>query len=295
MKKVSVIVPCFNHEKFIEECILSVINQHYQNIELIVVDDGSKDSSPAILAKLSEKYGFKLILKNNEGVCATFNKGLSIATGDYITFIASDDYMPLYRVSEQVAALESMPEADVIAAGVKIVDENSHVIGSKAPRGNGLVTFDQLLKRNMVFAPTAIFRKDVFKTYGFYPENYLFEDYYMWLRITKAGGKIFNIDKVWAFYRINRTNLERRFNWYYKGYIQTLNDYLPDPRVTDALNHYRLIYCAKMTFLNGWKFIKNDYESYPLLKFYLRITLSLIATIPEFFRRKVLMFLLKEV
>jgi alpha-1,3-rhamnosyltransferase len=295
MKKVSVIIPCYNHDLFIEECILSVLAQDYSDVELIVVDDGSKDSSPDLLKKLSEQHGFKLVLKENQGVCATLNKGLSLASGDFITFLASDDYMPSTRISEQVAAIESMPEVDVVAAGVKIVDEESRIIGEKSPRGIGLVTFDQLIRRNMVFAPTAIFRKEVFLTYGLYPENYLFEDYYMWLRIVKAGGKIFNTDKNWAFYRINRSNLEKRFNWYYKGYIQTLNDYLPDIRVTNALDHYRLIFCTKMTFLNGWNFINRDVESFHLLGLHYKITLKIIASLPELIRRKILMFLLKEV
>ena len=66
MEKVSVIVPCYNHELFIRECINSILNQNYPNIELIVIDDGSKDTCPKIIQELGEKHGFTFVLKENQ-------------------------------------------------------------------------------------------------------------------------------------------------------------------------------------------------------------------------------------
>lgn len=294
MDKVTVIIPSYNHQAFVEESVRSVLNQTYKNIELIVIDDGSKDGSPELLKKLSLENGFKLILKENEGVCITLNKGLSLATGRFITFIASDDFMPSNRIQEQVDAFNTYSDADVIAGSVKIIDEQSVVLSIKNVRREGFITLDQMFKKNMVYAPTAMLKKEVFNKYGTYPEKYLFEDYFMWLKILSAGGKILNTNNVWAFYRINTNQMEKRFNWYFKGYTQTLSDYLPDPRALSALNHYSLIYCAKMTFLKGREFFKSHHHQISKLKSRYQFALLVISFLPRFLRLKILLYLIKE-
>lgn len=294
MDKVTVIIPSYNHEAFILESVTSVLFQDYKNIELIVIDDGSTDSSPEILKKLAAVNDFQLILKQNEGVCATLNKGIKLATGDFITFIASDDFMPVSRISEQVKAFKDYSEAEVIAGSVKMIDEKSNVISTKSARGIGYLNLDDMFKKNMVFAPTAMFKKQVFLKYGMYRDDYLFEDYYMWLRILSDGGKIYNMNTIWAFYRINTGNLEKRFNWYFKGYNQTLSDYLPDPRAKSAIDHYLLIYCAKMTLLRGRAFIKESYDKLNALQFHHRIALVAVSCIPSSLRQKILIYLIKE-
>jgi alpha-1,3-rhamnosyltransferase len=294
MDKVTVIIPSYNHETFVTESINSVLNQDYKNIELIVIDDGSKDGSVELLKKLASNNSFHLVLKENEGVCATLNRGLNLANGSFITFIASDDFMPPCRISEQVEAFKAYPTAEVIAGSVKIIDEKSHVISSKKVRGKGYLTIDQMFKKNMVFAPTAMFKKEVFIKYGLYKENYLFEDYYMWLKILSSGGKILNIDQVWAFYRISPGNMEKRFNWYFKGYVQTLSDYLPDVRAKMALDQYLLIFCAKMTLLHGPKFMRSNSDKISKLKLHHRIVLRFVSFIPNVFRQKILIYLIRE-
>lgn len=92
--KVSIIVPVYNTDKYIERCIISIVNQTYQNIEIICVDDGSTDDSGMILDNLAkEDARIKVIHKKNEGVTAARNAALQIVTGDYIGFVDSDDYI----------------------------------------------------------------------------------------------------------------------------------------------------------------------------------------------------------
>lgn len=294
MDKVTVIIPSYNHKAFIEESINSVLNQDYKNIELIVIDDGSKDGSVERLKELASTKKFQLVTKENEGVCATLNRGLSLATGEFITFIASDDFMPLTRVSEQVEAFRAHSDADVIAGTVKVIDEKSNIIASKSLRAEGYISLDQMFRKNMVYAPTAMFKKQFFSKYGIYREDYLFEDYYMWLKTLSAGGRIYNVNKSWAFYRINTGNLEKRFNWYFNGYVQTLSDYLPDPRAQAALDHYLLIYCAKMTFLKGSDFYNSNRDKISKLRIHHRLALKLITFIPSALRQKILLYLIKE-
>jgi glycosyltransferase involved in cell wall biosynthesis len=86
------VVPVFNSEAFIEECLKSIINQTYLNIEIIIIDDGSTDNSAKIVEKYSKKDSrIKTVYKKNYGVSAARNTGISLATGEYVTFIDSDD------------------------------------------------------------------------------------------------------------------------------------------------------------------------------------------------------------
>lgn len=92
--KVSIIVPVYNVEKYLDECITSIINQSYKNIEIILVDDGSTDNSGKILDKFEKKdERIKVVHKENGGVSSAKNVGIELSTGEYITFVDSDDYI----------------------------------------------------------------------------------------------------------------------------------------------------------------------------------------------------------
>ena len=91
---VSVIIPVYNSEKFTEKCIRSLLGQTYQNLELLVIDDGSTDQSGTILDHLaSEDARIRLVHQKNAGVAAARNRGIDLATGTYLTFIDGDDYV----------------------------------------------------------------------------------------------------------------------------------------------------------------------------------------------------------
>ena len=92
-EKISIIIPVYNNEKYIEECINSVINQTYQNWELILIDDGSNDSSLSLCEKYKNDIRVKIIQQKNSGVSVARNNGIKEATGKYITFIDSDDFV----------------------------------------------------------------------------------------------------------------------------------------------------------------------------------------------------------
>lgn len=113
--KVSVIIPSYNHEKYIAQTLNSLYKQTYDNLELIVLDDGSKDRSFEVAQKVLEEIGSKFtnvicLRKDNEGICKTLNKGLELMTGDYLFICASDDYYFEDFVEKQINYLESNPE-----------------------------------------------------------------------------------------------------------------------------------------------------------------------------------------
>jgi len=107
MKKVSIIVPIYNVEKYLRKCIESILNQTYKNIELILINDGSPDNSADICVEYSKRdKRIKFISQDNSGVSIARNTGIKEATGDYILFIDSDDYIEKYTIETLVNSVE---------------------------------------------------------------------------------------------------------------------------------------------------------------------------------------------
>lgn len=116
-KKISVIIPVYNTERYVERCVRSVMNQTYQNLEIICVNDGSKDNSGKVLDQLAnEDDRIVVIHQKNEGVSVARNKALFCSTGDYITFVDSDDYIDSYMYEKMVSKIESSG-ADIVTCG----------------------------------------------------------------------------------------------------------------------------------------------------------------------------------
>lgn len=116
---ISIIVPIFNAEKYIERCIRSIINQTYNNMEIILINDGSTDKSLNICKRIMKcDKRIKIIDKLNEGVSATRNLGISIATGDYIAFVDADDIVNERFIEKSVEKLQN-DEFDIVIGGIE--------------------------------------------------------------------------------------------------------------------------------------------------------------------------------
>lgn len=118
MKKISIIVPVYQAEKYISKCIESIVNQTYKNLEIILIDDGSTDRSGEICDEYGKKDNRIVVVHNkNKGVSVARNCGLDIATGDYITFVDSDDYIDLQMYSESLAKANVDDRMKIIELG----------------------------------------------------------------------------------------------------------------------------------------------------------------------------------
>ena len=102
MKKVTIIIPCYNAEKYVNYCIESALNQSYPNIEIIIVNDGSPDNSLNIITQFNNRGRVKIINQSNKGAATARNTGLSYATGDYIQFLDADDVLDPYKIEVQI-------------------------------------------------------------------------------------------------------------------------------------------------------------------------------------------------
>ena len=112
---VSVIIPVYKTEKYLDECVESIVKQTYKNLEIILVDDGSPDNSPAMCDAWAEKDSrIKVIHKPNGGAADSRNKGLEIATGKWILFMDSDDWYKTYDVIFRLVENAERENADIV-------------------------------------------------------------------------------------------------------------------------------------------------------------------------------------
>ena len=127
-EKISVIVPIYNTEEYLEKCINSIINQTYRNLEIILINDGSTDNSLNICKEFEKKDSrIKVISQKNQGVAYTRNVGLSNATGDYIAFVDSDDYIKL-NFYEELYKCSQRYDADIAMCEFSLINEKNEKI-----------------------------------------------------------------------------------------------------------------------------------------------------------------------
>lgn len=135
--KVSIIIPSYNHQKFIVNAINSVINQTYQNWEVIIVDDGSTDATKNVLSVINDKR-IKIHFQSNCGAHEAINRGIKLATGDYISILNSDDEYQPSRLEECVYFLQNNPTIGLVSTWIEIIDQAGKKIGIKKGWGNYL-------------------------------------------------------------------------------------------------------------------------------------------------------------
>ena len=208
--KVTVRMSAYNHEQYVEQAILSIVNQTYQDFELIVIDDGSSDRTPEILERLSLEHGFYYERQENMGLTPTLNKLIRMAKGEYITGCASDDFWPLTRLEEQVAALDANPNAVIVHGVPAIVDGAGKITkekryGLEQMLDGGSAFKDMLWRRTKFQTTTIMIRSSVFKELGGYDETIAVEDIDWMLRVTRKYP-VKAVDRVWNYYRKHDEN-----------------------------------------------------------------------------------------
>ena len=177
---ISVIVPIYNSEKHLNKCVDSILNQTYKDLEIILIDDGSTDNSPKICDEYAKNDNrIKVIHKENGGLSSARNAGLKIATGEYITFVDSDDYIDVTMYEKMHASIKK-PNADICMCGSKTVDKNCKEIARDILPDDCLFTGEDIILNFVIKLKTAVwnklFRYEIVKNIHFPPGRVHGED-----------------------------------------------------------------------------------------------------------------------
>lgn len=167
--RISIIVPVYNVENYLTKCLDSLVNQSYRNIEVLVVDDGSKDKSAEIIKSFALKYPEKIkaFTKENGGLSDARNFGIERATGDYIGFVDSDDYVT-ETMFEEMLLLAEKHQAKMVICNIQKVDENGQVTQKLTQLPNmqekiNLEDHFSVFSDISYFACNKLFRKELFE------------------------------------------------------------------------------------------------------------------------------------
>jgi len=206
---VSIITAVYNAEKTIADTIYSVLQQDYQNLELIIVDDGSTDQSAEMIASIISNQKKIRLLRNtvNEGPAAARNLGLKEAGGKYITFIDSDDIWLKNFLSTTVDYMERNTLPFVFSSYRRISENGSKHYGDFIVPEK--VDYDMLLKTNYISCLTAVYNAETVGKRYFNTSFPMFEDYIYWLAILKEGYVAHGQKQVLAVYRLRRGSVSR--------------------------------------------------------------------------------------
>lgn len=217
---VTVIAVCYNHERFLLNCLESIRGQNYSNLQILLLDDCSKDASAKLIRNwiaLHPSLPVTFVAnEQNRGLCRTLNCALGLARGKYISMTATDDAWEPGKIAGQVRVMESLPEqVGVLYSDAFQMDESGALLPKRfiesyrhfdrMPEGG---IHDLLWEGNFIPAMATMIRRSVFETVGSYDENLFYEDWEMWLRISEHYDFAYYPTPT-ARYRIVRTSMSK--------------------------------------------------------------------------------------
>lgn len=210
--QISIIVPVYQVEKYLRDCLEHLIHQTYSNIEIICVDDGCTDNSPAILQEYADRDArIRIVRQKNGGLSAARNSGMKVATAPFLMFCDSDDYYELDMCEKMLAAIQNAPEADLAMCGMQIFFEDE--LGKNISdnyhdwyqlKFEGYVPIcAKLLKNCTAYVWNKIYRRDFLEKYEItFPEGVNFEDrWFFYVCAVHARGIYFIKDTLYHYRR----------------------------------------------------------------------------------------------
>ncbi|MBV9717944.1 MAG: glycosyltransferase [Candidatus Eremiobacteraeota bacterium] len=201
----SVVLPVFNGERYVAKTIDSILAQSYANFEFLILDDGSYDCTPAILAAYAQRDPrIRLLRHENRGVGLTLNRALTEARGRFIGLIGADDIATPDRFAKQIQYLEEHPQCVLVGSYLRIIDADDRPIGLRKYPTTDREIRKRMLLYNPVGGPCMAYRRDDAIAAGGYTSRFwTCEDYDFFLRLAKRG-KIANLPEPLVSYRLHQ-------------------------------------------------------------------------------------------
>lgn len=224
-EKVSIIIPIYKVEKYIDDCLNSVLNQTYQNLEVILVDDGSPDNCPVICEKYKEKdQRIKVIHQKNQGLSSARNTGLKYVSGDYVLFLDSDDYINL-DCCKRLVQMSKKTKSDIVIGEIVTVNEDGVRIDSnlglkihKSKILNKEQAMEEVIIEQQIrgYAWGKLFRREIADKV-FYPTGKAYEDRFTIYKYFSKVEKVCLCPGAITYYRLRDSSITHSKNldkWY---------------------------------------------------------------------------------
>ncbi|MCB2293951.1 glycosyltransferase [Clostridium algoriphilum] len=251
--KVSLIIPVYNVEDYIEKCLRSVLSQTLKDIEIIIVNDGSTDQSMKIVGSFEDEHSnIHIINKKNGGLSSARNRGLKVASGKYVAFIDSDDYIDETMLQQLYNSAEAN-NLDIVSCDLTKVDLSGKVLGIEKNTLKYDHTYDKhevigeyLLNNIPSYAWNKLYKKELFDKYEItYPEGRLYEDIKPTFELLSKAVKVGFIDKPLYFY-VQRGGAITKVPSFKAGFdiIKTIDD------IKSSLEESKLYYKYEEVFQN---------------------------------------------
>ena len=226
---VSVILPAYNCEKFIGKAIESVLQQTFTDFELIIINDGSTDTTESVIHEFNDQRITYLKNSKNQGLIYTLNKAIAHANGNYIARMDADDICLAGRLAKQKTFLDQNEDIAAVASTIEFINEQGEKTGIWELDRQTITPAQirrAILKQNCIAHPTVMIRSETLKQlkYKEYQKN--IEDYDLWLRLLNRGCKIAKLDNPLLLYRrhddsVTSTHLKKS-NPFFKHFVMKI-------------------------------------------------------------------------
>lgn len=253
--KISIITVCFNSVKTIEQTILSVVNQTYQNIEYIIIDGGSEDGTVDIIRRYQEKISY-WVSEPDKGIYDAMNKGIDIAEGDYIYFLGSDDILFNVKVVEKVFSQIKKNQTDIYCGKVMLID---YELNLKKEFGK-LLRKEEIFHGNMyphqgMLVKSALLKENIFNT-----KYKIAADFELLVKLLLENKKIVFYDNVIAFYNIcGASSFDKLRYLEYKMILEEYGNQENIKKFSSAIRKSKIssIFQKALNYINCLKLIKK--------------------------------------
>ncbi|WNH07725.1 glycosyltransferase [Thalassobellus suaedae] len=237
---VTVICSCYNHSKYVEKSLDSVINQTYKNIQLIIIDDYSNDNSVEVIENWISKNQIGLLKKNdkNLGLTRSVNNSFKYVEGDFFIDLAADDKLLPHCIETQISVYKAYPNnlIGIVYGNARVIDNNNNTIytfynkfsqSKKTTKPEEGFIYKEIINHsNTICSVSALINKKVFEELGGYDENLVYEDYDLWLRIARKHSILY-VDDILVnrlklnnslgstnYFRFNKKALKFKYSTY---------------------------------------------------------------------------------
>lgn len=201
-KRVTILMPVYNGEKFLAAAIESILQQTFKDFEFIIIDDASSDNSFNIIKSYKDSRIRLISNDSNIGQVKTLNRGIRLAESEFVARMDQDDIAAKRRLEKEVNFLLKHDEISAVGTSAIIIDETGRRIGIAHAPGEGRQFKLEILFNNPIFHSSVMLRKEALLEVGCFDENFIFsQDYELWSRMIISGHRLTNIDEPLLFLR----------------------------------------------------------------------------------------------